>query len=181
MKNNTLESLPNEILLIIFNYLTSFDLCRAFIDVRNARFERLLACIHHSLNVSSIRCEQMRRFLARSNGDTASRFATLINTVVLDDSLPCRMLIEHWTKTLDDTESLNVCLPSIKRLIVKADYYEYHLVEPLLLPLVSGRNTLQYLHLVFERPTYTYPTILSQLVLHRISVQTMILEVEKGM
>jgi hypothetical protein len=85
------------------------------------------------------------------------------------------------SRTLDNTESLNVCLPSIKRLIVKADDYEYHLVRPLLLPLVLGRNTLQYLHLVFERPKYTYPIILSQLVRHRISVHTMILEVEKGM
>jgi hypothetical protein len=96
MKNNTLESLPNELLLIIFSYLTSFDLCRAFIDVKNARFERLLACIQHSLNVSSLRCEQMRRFLARSNGDTASRFAILIDTIVLDDSLACMMIVEHW-------------------------------------------------------------------------------------
>ncbi|CAF1315387.1 unnamed protein product, partial [Didymodactylos carnosus] len=91
------------------------------------------------------------------------------------------MLLNHWRKTFIDTELLNTWLPSIKQLVIlNADYYQYQLVQPLLKPLVSVNNTLQHLHLVFERPTYWYPSILSELIHHHISVHTMILEVEKG-
>jgi hypothetical protein len=181
-KKSTLESLPNELLLIIFGYLSSFDLCRAFLNVRNARIERLLTSIRHSLDVSSMYYNQLRQFLSSSNDDTTNRFTALIDTVVLRDSSACMMLLNYWKKTLNDTESMNVWLPSINQLLIlNPDCYEYILVQPLLIPLLFHHNTFQRLHLVFERPTYTYSLFLSDLVSHRISVHTMILEVEKGM
>jgi hypothetical protein len=181
MKKNTLESLPNELLLIMFGYLSSFDLCRAFLEVKNARIQRLLTSIHHSLDVSSMHYNQLRQFLSNNN-DFTNRFTALIDTVVLRDSSACRILLDHWEKALHDTELFNKWLPSIKRLLIlNPNYYQYGLVQPLLLPLVSHDNTLQHLHLVFERPTHTYSSILSQLILHRISVHTMTLEVEQGM
>jgi hypothetical protein len=182
MDKSTLESLPNELLLNIFSYFSSFDLCRAFLDVKSTRIEHLLTTIRHSLDVSLMHYEQVCRFLSSSNDSMTNRFTALIETVVLRHSSACTMLVDHWEKMLTDSKSLNVWLPSIKQLLIlKANYYEYGFIQPLLVPLVFANNTLRHLHLVFERPTDAYSSILSQLVLHRISVRTMILEVEKGM
>lgn len=182
MKKSTLESLPNELLLIIFSYLSSFDLCRTFLDMKNVRIERLLTSIRHWLDVSSMNCSQLHQFLSSSD-DITNRFTALIETLVLHDSLACMTLLDHWKKTLNETELLNVWLPSIKQLLIlNPDSYEYGFVEPFLIHLVfHNNNTLQHLHLVFERPTHQYSTILSQLVFHRISVHTMILEAKQGM
>jgi hypothetical protein len=180
MKKSTLESLPNELLLIIFSYLSSFDLFQAFLDLKNARIKHLLTSIRHSLDVSSMHYNRLRQFLS-SNNDHINRFTALIDTVVLHNSSACLMLVDHWKKTLKDTELFNTLSPSIKQIfILNANYYEYHFVQPVLIPLLFGNNTLQYLHLVFERATNAYSSILSELVLHHISVHTMILEVEQG-
>lgn len=180
MKKNTLESLPNELLLIIFSYLSSFDLCRAFLHLKNARIERLITSIRHVLDVSSMHYRQLHQFLSTSNDDTTKHFTILIDTVVLRRSSACATLYHHWRKILNDNELFNIWLPSIKQLLVfNANYYGIELVQPFLRPLVF-HNTLQHLHLVFERPTHEYSAILSQLVHYCISVHTMILEVEKG-
>lgn len=182
MKKSTLESLPNELLLIVFGYLSSFDLYRAFLDVKNARIERLLTSIRHTLDLSALHYDQLRQFLSSSDHDITNRFATLIDTVVLRDSIGCMMFFDHWKRILNDTESLNVWLPSIKQLLIlNVNHYEYILVESLLRPLIFRSNTLQYLHLVFEQPTNTYSSVLSDLVFRRISIHTMILEVKRGM
>src|SRR5206468_4012917 len=102
--------------------------------------------------------------------------------IVLRGSYACMMFVDHWKKTLNDNQLFNMLLPSIKQLLIfNADFYQYELIEPLLIPLVFSNNTLRHLHLVFPRPTYGYSSILSELVLHHISVHTMILEVEQGM
>jgi hypothetical protein len=178
MRKSTLESLPNELLLKIFSYLSSFDLCQAFLDLQNVRIQHLLTSISHSFDVSLMHYNQLCRFLLSNNND----FTALIDTIVLRNSCACQMLYNHWRETFNDTQQINMFLPSIKRLfILNTDYYEYGLVQQVLLPLVFAHNTLQYLHLVFEQPTNSYSSILSDLVHHRISVNTMILEVQKGM
>ncbi|CAF1412732.1 unnamed protein product [Adineta ricciae] len=136
--------------------------------------------MNYTLNVSYMHYNQLRQFLSTDN-DHMNHSTTLIDTVVCHDSPACWKLLNHWSKTLTDTKRLNTWLPSIKRLFISnANYCEFMYVEPLLVPLVSVNNMLQHLHLVFERPTHWYPTILSALIRHRISTDTMILEVEKG-
>ncbi|CAF2753259.1 unnamed protein product [Rotaria sp. Silwood2] len=75
----------NEVLLIIFGYLSSFNLCQIFLAMKNARIEHLLTSIHHSLDASSMRYEQLHQFLSNTNNDTTKRVAALIDTVVLRD------------------------------------------------------------------------------------------------
>lgn len=181
MKKSTLESLPNELLLIIFKYLSSFDLCQAFLDVKNVRIERLLTSLRHSLDVSSMHYSQLCEFLTSSDNNTKNRFTDLINTVVVRGSSGCIMLFNYWDKRLNDSESLNVWLPSIQQLhILNPDRYQCKLARSLLRPLIFCSTTLRHLHIVFEEPTYIYSSTLSELILHGISVHTMILEVEKG-
>ena len=168
---------------IIFGYLSSFDLNQAFFYVKNVRIEHLLSSICHSLDVSSMHYnQQLRQFLSNINNDATKRFNTLIDTLVLHDSPACAELFSHWKKTLNDTELFNTLLLSIKQfLILNADYYGYLLIEPLLTSLVFQNKTLQRLYLVVERPSHIYSSTLSELIRYRISVHTMILEVEKGM
>ncbi|CAM2728191.1 unnamed protein product [Rotaria socialis] len=71
-------------------------------------------------------------------------------------------------------------LPSIEQLVIfNAEIYSYLSIEPLLTPLAFHKNTLQRLHLIFDRPT-SYFSILSWLISSRISIHTIKLEVEKG-
>ncbi|CAF1211697.1 unnamed protein product [Rotaria sordida] len=181
MSKSTLESLPNELLLIIFSYLSSFDLCQAFLYLNNARIQHLLTSIRHSFNVNLMHYDQLHLWL-NSNQNHRNHFTNLINTVVFNDSYASRTLLEYWEKTFNGTDQFNVLFPSIKRLVMlQAECYSYTLIQAILIPLVFANNTLQYLHLIFKEPASNYPRILSKLILHRISVHTMILEVEQGM
>ncbi len=180
-KKSTFESLPNELLLMIFSYLSSYDLFRAYLDVKNARIEYLLTSIRHSLDVSSMHYGQLHQFLSNINNDITKRFIALIDTVILDDSSACMELVSYWKKTLNETELLTIPVLTIKQLLVlNAEYYSYGLIQPLF-TLVYYSNTLRYLHLVFKTPSDKYSSMLSQLIRCRISVHSMVLEVEKGM
>ncbi|CAF2100591.1 unnamed protein product [Rotaria magnacalcarata] len=182
MNKSTFESLPNEILLIIFRYLSSFQLCQAFLHVKNSRIEHLLTSIRHSLDISSMHYDQLYQFLSNINNDTTKRFTTLIDTLVLRGaSTACLMLLNYLEKSSNDNQLfITMILPSIKQLVIfNAENYSYLSIEPLLTPLAFHKNTLQRLHLVFDRPT-SYFSILSWLISSRISIHTTILEVEKG-
>jgi hypothetical protein len=181
MSKSTLESLPNELLLIIFSYLSSFDLCQAFLYLNNARIQHLLTSIHHSFNVNLMHYDQLHLWL-NSNQNDRNRFTNLIDTVVFNDSYASRTLLKYWKKTSNETDQSNVLFPSIKRLfILPAECCLCILIQAILIPLIFANNTLQYLHLIFKEPVSNYPGILSKLIVHRISVDTMILEVEQGM
>ena len=181
MGKTRFESLPNELLLIIFSYLSVFDLCETFLDLNNARIQYLITSIRRSFDVSLMHYNQLHQWLNDSQ-DHIIHITSLINTLVLHDSCACFMVIDYWEKTLKETELINILFPSLKRLfILDADCYSYGLVRPILVPLVFNNHTLQYLHLIFKDPMDSYSSILSDLVVHRISVHTMILEVEQGM
>ncbi|CAF3917769.1 unnamed protein product [Adineta steineri] len=181
MSKSTLESLPNELWLIIFSYLSSFDLCQTFLYINNTRIQSLLTSIHHYLNVNFIHYDQLHLWL-NSDQNHRNRFTNMIDTVVLNYSCACQTLLEYWEKTFNETDQSNVLFASIKRLVVlQAEYRPYSLIQPILAPLVSTSNTLQYLHLIFTKRTYDYFKILSDLIAYRVSVHTMILEVEQGM
>ncbi|CAF4375135.1 unnamed protein product, partial [Rotaria magnacalcarata] len=179
MSKSTLESLPNELLLIIFSYLSSFDLCQAFLYLNNARIQHLLTSIRHSFNFNLWHYDQLHLWL-NSNQNHRNRFTNLIDTVVFNDSDASRTLLEYWEKTFNETDQSNVLFPSIKRLVMlQAERCSYILIQAILIPLVFANNTLQYLHLTFKEPASKYPRILSKLIVHRVSVHTMILEVEQ--
>jgi hypothetical protein len=181
MNKSTFESLPNELFLIIFSYLSSFDLCQAFLYINNARIQCLLTLIPHSLNVNLMHYGQLHLWL-NSNDNHRNRFNSLIDTVVFNDSYASWKLFIYWGNTFKENYQLNVLFPSIKHLVVfNAGYCSYYVIQPILIPLLFTNNTLQYLHLIFQEPTYRYSETLSELVRHRISVPTMILEVEQGM
>ncbi|CAF3199601.1 unnamed protein product [Rotaria socialis] len=101
MNKSTFESLPNEILLIIFRYLSSFQLCQTFLHVKNSRIKHLLTSIPHSLDISSMHYDQLYQFLSNINNDTTKRFTALIDTLVLrGTSTACLMLcyLTTWGK-----------------------------------------------------------------------------------
>jgi hypothetical protein len=180
MSKSTLESLPNELLLIIFSYLSSFDLSQAFLYVNNARIQHLLTSIRHSFNVNLMHYDQLHIWL-NSNQNHRNRFTNLIDTIVFNDSYASRTLLEYWEKTFNETDQSNVLFPSIKRLVMLQAECSCILIQAILINLVFANNTLQYLHLIFKEPASNYPRILSKLIVRRISVHTMILEVEQGM
>ncbi|UJR31599.1 hypothetical protein I4U23_019085 [Adineta vaga] len=159
-KKTTFDSIPNELLLIIFSYLSSFDLCQAFLDLKNARIQYLLTSIQHSLNFSLMHYKQLYHWLS-SNQDDINRFTALINTVILDESCACRKLYRHWQKTFHQSERSNVLFVSIKKIfILHADYYMYDLIQSMLKHLVFDNNTLQYLHIIFKELTHNYSLVL---------------------
>jgi len=181
MSKSTFESLPNELLLIIFSYLSSFDLCQTFLYINNTRIQSLLTSIRHSFNVNFMHYDQLHLWL-NSNQNHRNRFTNLIDTIVFNNSYACRTLLEYWEKTFDESDQSNVLFSSVKRIVVlQAQCCPYILVRPILIPLTFANNTLQYLHLIFKEPTSGYSSILSELICHRISVHTMILEVKQGM
>ncbi|CAF1007388.1 unnamed protein product [Adineta steineri] len=181
MSKSNFESLPNELLLIIFSYLSSFDLCQTFLYINNIRIQSLLTSIRHLFNVDLMHYDQLHLWL-NSNQDHRNRFTNLIDTVVFNDTYACRTLLEYWEKTFNETDQSNVFFASVKRIVVlQAEHYSYSLVRPILVPLVLAENKLQYLHLIFKEPAFGYAKILSDLIDYRVSVHTMILEVEQGM
>ncbi|CAF0927559.1 unnamed protein product [Adineta steineri] len=181
MSKSTFESLPNELLLIIFSYLSSFDLCQTFLYINNIRIQSLLTSIRHLFNVNLMHYDQLHLWL-NSNQDHRNRFTNLIDTVVFNDSYACRTLLGYWEKTFNETDQSNVFFASVKRIVVlQAEHYSYSLVRPILVPLVLAENKLQHLHLIFKEPAFGYAKILSDLIDYRVSVHTMILEVEQGM
>ncbi|CAF4771563.1 unnamed protein product [Rotaria magnacalcarata] len=126
--------------------------------------------------------DQLYQFLSNINNDTTKRFTTLIDTLVLRGaSTACLMLLNYLEKSSNDNQLfVTMILPSIKQLVIfNAENYSYLSIEPLLTPLAFHKNTLQRLHLVFDRPT-SYFSILSWLISSRISIYTIKLEVEKG-
>ncbi|CAF4284234.1 unnamed protein product, partial [Rotaria magnacalcarata] len=95
MSKSTIESLPNEIWLIIFSYLSSFDICQAFLDIKNTRIEHLLTSMHHILYANSMHYDQVRQ-IENEHNDHTNRFLALIHTVVLGDSRGCKVLEADW-------------------------------------------------------------------------------------
>ena len=175
------ESLPNEIILLIFEYLSLFDLYQAFYHLDNTRLVRLLLAKRHSLVTGSLRCEQMCRLFHVSNLSHLQPLTNLIETLVLDEPSASSMFLEYVTPRMEETQPFNLRFSSLKYLlIINACWYSTKLTQSLLPLLNFCKHPLQRVHLVFERPSDGYYYMLSSLVSERISFPTMILEVENG-
>ena len=182
MSRCTLESLPNELILLIFEYLSLFDLYQAFSQISNTRLVQLFRSKRHPFVVGSLRCGQICQLLDANNEGHLKCLTDLIDTLVLDDSLGSSVFLEHVTKRMDVAQPLSCRLSSMTQLIIfEADHQSNLLIQSLLLPINFCNHPLRRVHLVFERWTVQYAAILSTLVSNRISFHTMILEVENGM
>jgi hypothetical protein len=171
MNISKLESLPTELWLLIFDYLSSFDLFKAFFDIKIKRIEHIMMSRPLILNTKLMSYTQM------SNMCTLPNFFTLLHTIILDNSSASMAFYRYWTTMTSPTHFT----PSIKRLIVmETEYHAYGIVYDLVRPLSLG-NTLQYLHLEFEYPDNEYMEFLTSLAKTQTSIHTMILEVKKGM
>ena len=181
MSRCTFESLPNELILLIFEYLSLIDLYQAFSHIDNARLVQLFMSKRHLFVVGSLRCGQMSRLLDANNEAYLKCFTDLIDTLVLDDSLASSVFLKHISERMDVAQPLNCRLSSMTQLILfKADHRCSETIRSLLLPINFCNHSLRRVHLVFQRPTHPYSAILSTLVSNRISFHTMILEVENG-
>lgn len=181
MTKSTFESLPNELLLIIFSYLSLLDVHRAFHNVNNVRMKQLLTSLRRSLNVNSMRYVQMTEFLNLCEKDPNS-FVGMIDTVILASSLTSNELFDSWIKKLKNNASLDQWLLSTKRFFIyDVNPYAYFSLYLLLNNLITFNAALRYLHLHFKRPYQNYTSVLFRLMRHDISVHTMIFQVEQGM
>jgi hypothetical protein len=181
MNRCTFESLPNELIVLIFEYVPLLDLYRAFYLIANARLVRLFLSKRHAFVVGSLRCGEMYRLLAVNNEVHLKCLTDLIDTLVLDDSLASSVFIEHISRRMDVGQPLNCRLPSMTQLIIsKADQRCGETIRSLLLPINFCNHALRRVHLVFQRPIGEYSATLSTLVSNRISFHTMILEVENS-
>jgi hypothetical protein len=181
MSRCTFESLPNELILLVFEYLPLLDLYQAFYHIANARLVRLFLSKRHPFVVGSFRCGEMCRLLDANNEVHLKCLTDLIDTLVLDDSLASSVFLEHISQRMDVAQPLNCRLSSLTQLIIfKADSQCNQTIRSLLLPINFCNHSLRRVHLVFQRPTDEYSAILSTLVSNRISFHTMILEVENG-
>lgn len=182
MEKSTLESLPNELLLLIFHYLSSFDLCRTFFEVRNARIQHLLTSMHHYFDVSLMRYNELHQFLSNINDDATKRFTSLVDTIVLRNTPVSLKFVEYWRKMSKEDQSWNMNFSSMKRVVIlEGDYQAYLFASSILKPLILPYKILQNIYFLFERPTDSYLSTLEAFVYHCISIRTMIFEVEQGM
>jgi hypothetical protein len=181
MSRCTFESLPNELIVLVFEYLPLLDLYQAFYLIANARLVRLCLFERHAFVVGSLRYGEMYRLLAVNNEVHLKCLTDLIDTLVLDDSQASSVFLEHITKRMNVAQLFSCRLPSMTQLIIfKADHRCGETIRSLLLPINFCNHALRRVHLVFERPIDRYSAILSTLVSNRISFHTMILEVENG-
>ena len=171
MNISKFESLPTELCLSIFNYLSSFDLFNAFFHINNKRFQQIIDCQTFIFNTKLISYLKMNQILNTSN------YFLLVRTIILDNSDSCQAFYKYWREN-----SSILITPKLERLIVKKmEYYLYSFQFPLIS--LSFGNSLKCLHVIFP---YTcsdssYMFFINILIKAQISFHTMIFEMEKGM
>ncbi len=123
---NKLELLPTELWFLIFDYLSSFDLFKAFFDIKNKRIEHLVTSRSLVLNTKITSHTQMNDMIMMPH------FFTLLNTIIMNYSCASVAFYDYWT----EMASLTQFTSSIQRLIVtKAECYASDLVSMLIKPL----------------------------------------------
>jgi hypothetical protein len=181
MSRCTFESLPNELILLLFEYLPLLDLYQAFFHIANARLVRLFRSKRHPFVVGSLRCVEMCRLLDADNEPYLKCLTDLIDTLVLEDSLASSVFLRHISVRMNVAQPISCRLSSMTQLIIsKADQRCGETIWSLLLPINFSNHVLRRVHLFFQRPIGEYSATLSTLVSNRISFHTMILEVENG-
>jgi hypothetical protein len=178
IKMNSLESLPDELLLMILNYLSLYDLCQSFLHVENVRFKSLLQCQSHSLIVNSLQYDQICQLFEDKNQFFTKSLMNLINILILDNSITCRIFLKKFI----ENGSLINSFSNLKTLIIfDGNFYGYNsFVRSMLFPLTNINGILRKLSMKFSHFDHSYSYLLSQLVSYRISIETIRLEITEG-
>ncbi len=92
MNVNKLELLPTELWLLIFDYLSSFDLFKAFSDIKNKRIEHLVMSRSLVLNTKITSHAQMNDMI------TMPHFFTLLHTIILNCSCASVAFYDYCTQ-----------------------------------------------------------------------------------
>ncbi|CAF4000400.1 unnamed protein product [Rotaria sordida] len=175
------ESLSNEIWLIIFNYLSSRHIWRAFVGI-NKRLNQLLTSdlICHTIDLKDLSYSEIVELLEDRDNNSydhqrQAEFVSHAHAICLENQFDYEILIDRWitTKTnwqFSSIQSSYILLNAIKSM--------YSLVSQLKFTIFL-ESELHYLHLVVEDSYYSYHSILSEMVEKHISYPIMILEVTK--
>ena len=133
---SSFESLPNEIILLVFKYMSLFDLYQVFYYLNSTRLVQLLFAKQHSLVVGSLLLEQMCRLLHVSNRSHRQCLTNMIETLVVDDPYASTLFLQSVTPRMKKTQPFNRRFPSLKRFLIERLTYGYSSV---LIPIVSKR------------------------------------------
>ncbi|CAF1021951.1 unnamed protein product [Adineta steineri] len=178
----TFELLPNEIWLIIFNYLSSRHSWRAFFGI-NKRLNQLLTSnlIRHTIDLKNISYSEIVQLL--ENHDRKSydyqwqaEFISHASAIYLENNFDYEILINRWIATKENWK-----LSSLRTIYILPE--AMNMIGVLLRELKFEKilqSQLHCLHLVFDQPCSTYYSTLSHLVEKRISCPIMLLKVTSG-
>lgn len=179
----TFESVPNEIWLIVFSYLSSRHTWRAFFGT-NKRLNQLLTSnlIRHTIDLKNISYSEIIQLLENydknsDNHQWQAQFVSHAHAICLENDFDYEILINRWIAT-----KLNWKLSCLKTIYILPG--AINKIGVLLRELEFAQilqSQLHYLHFVFDQPCSTYHSTLSHLVEKRISCPIMILEVTRGM
>ena len=175
---NSLESLPDELLLMILNYLSLYDLCQSFLYIENVRFKSLLQCQSHFLIVNSLPYDQICQLFEDKNEFFTKSLMNLVNTFILDGSITCRIFLKKFI----ENGSLINSFSNLKTLIIfDGHFYGYNpFVRSILFPLTNINGILKKFSIKFPQINYSYSNFLSLLVPYPISIEIMIIELREG-
>lgn len=174
MPITSIESLPNELWLLVFNYLSSIDLFRAWNGL-NHRIDSLLSLKPSSTildtsqyNHNAVHFIDMQQFIQNEHS-WSKRLRLSIDTVRLCDTIATDAF----------NTKLSTMFPSLHRLILtEAAIYKFDIID-LLTPI---SKTLRHLHITFRRLTdkSSYFQTLSQFHEHQLSFYSMTFDVIHG-
>jgi hypothetical protein len=178
----TFESLPNEIWLMIFAYLSSRHIWRAFVGI-NRRLNQLFSSdiIRHTIDLRDISYSEIVELLDdRSNHSQCQWQAELVSrahAIYLENAFDYNLLFDRWITTKTNWRLLSLRVIYVLSEAVPSIWSLFYAIESI----TFLGSHLHCLHLVFNDPYYTYFKTLSVMVQKRISYPTMILEVAKGL
>jgi hypothetical protein len=139
MSTYNYESLPAEIWLHIFDYLSSFDVFQAFAEIRNGRAQQMMLSRASALKASRMSYAKMKEIFSTPH------YLVLLRTITLDNSLTFQAFYGYWTRMISPVS----ITPITERLLIhEAEYDTYTLADDLLKPLSFG-SSLRCIHLLF--------------------------------
>ena len=175
------DCLPNEICLIIFSYLSSRHVCKAFFGV-NQRFDRLLTSdlIRHTIEMKGISHAEIMELIADSNIHSLCQWQTVLlsatHAICLEYTSDYEYLFNRWIMM-----KKHWCLPSLRVVHVLPEAIKsIWLLFSNQQLLTFLQSQLHCLHLVFDTPSYTYMRVLQHMIQNHISYPKMILQVTRG-
>ena len=178
----TCESLPNEIWLTVFTYLSSRHIWRAFFGI-NKRLNQLLTSdlIHHTIDLRDTSYSEIVELLGDHDNNSHDRQwqAKLVShayAIRFENKFDLETLIDGWILT-----KTNWHLSSLRIIHISSEaVFSIHSLLREMKFKTSFESQIHCLYLVFDDPSYHYQSVLSNIIEERISCPIMILEVKRG-